>query len=128
MCSGISASCNHDNYLQVKAIRIIRLISVIMASSQLQVDYDNGQNYTNVCPSLDHSSSSDKFLLPVQAKRNLDLVTRNLPPIVSLLNCTIICIARSHKIEMEVTAEHDSHILPYLRYPQRLVLSHYYIR
>ena len=63
--------------------------NIIIANSQMQLDNDIGQNYSNVCPSLDHPSSSEEYLLPVQAKRNLDLVTRNLPPIVSLLNYNI---------------------------------------
>ena len=39
------------------------------------------QNYTDVCPLLDHPpGGGENYLQPVQVARNIELVTRNLPP------------------------------------------------
>ena len=40
-----------------------------------------GQDYTDVCPLLDRPpGDGDNYLQPVQVARDIELVTRNLPP------------------------------------------------
>ena len=43
-----------------------------------------GQNYSDVCPFLDEPSPGEDYLHPVQANRNINLVTRNLPREVTI--------------------------------------------
>ena len=39
------------------------------------------QDYTDVCPLLDHPTGGrENYLQPVQVDRDIELVTRNLPP------------------------------------------------
>ena len=41
------------------------------------------QDYTDVCPLLDQPSPGQNYTQPVAVNRNIELVTRNLPPEVS---------------------------------------------
>ena len=53
------------------------------------------QDYTDVCPLLDRPTGGrENYLQPVQVNRNIELVTRNLPPEVkeiTMLLCLDYC-------------------------------------
>ena len=50
-----------------------------------------GQDFTDVCPLLDRpSGGGENYLQPVQVTRNIELVTRNLPPEVKGINMLLI--------------------------------------
>ena len=45
------------------------------------------QDFTDVCPLLDRPpGGGENYLQPVQVNRNIELVTRNLPPEVNKIN------------------------------------------
>ena len=53
-----------------------------------------GQDFTDVCPLLDRPpGGGDNYLQPVQVDRNIELVTRNLPPEVKKERIsTLLCL------------------------------------
>lgn len=55
----------------------------------LQINQSRNRNYADVCPLLDIPHFGQSYLQPVQVSRNIELVTRNLPPEVGSLFSTI---------------------------------------
>ena len=50
------------------------------------------QDYTDVCPLLDRPpGGGQNYLQPVQVNRDIELVTRNLPPEVEEIS-TLLCL------------------------------------
>ena len=67
------------------------------------------QYFTDVCPLLDRPTGGQNYLQPVQANKNIELVTRNLPAAVllghkyMLLNTTYFSI--DHWFQLYVLCE-----------------------
>ena len=87
MCSGTPATCVNgtDAYLQVMQVpSFTRAMTTLYVCMQPTL----GETYVDVCPLLDQPSPGINYTQPVQLNRNIELVTRNLPPEVHLhLGC-----------------------------------------
>ena len=85
VCSGTPASScinGTDNYLQVRAGDVVKSLTnlILYSLSISQANIGMSQDYTHLCPQLDHPSFGENYLQPVQLNKNIELVTRNLPP------------------------------------------------
>ena len=60
-----------------------------------------GQNFTDVCPLLDRPpGSGENYLQPVQADRNIELATRNLPPEVKEISTCMYTIIWNNVLQI----------------------------